>query len=472
MQQLFGTDGIRGTTNDQASPDEVRLTPELALRIGRVLGDYATERRSSGASPLVVMGRDTRISGVMLEAALSAGLLAQGVDVIQLGVVPTPAVAYLVRRTNAQLGIAISASHNPVDDNGIKVFEDTGYKLQDDTASLLESRIVDAGYTIALQSTAKLGRLLPGDALVRSYAEDLVADFPGRTDLSGKKVVLECANGAASSIAPEVFRSLGAEVVVLNGEPDGLNINESYEYVEPISLANQVVKRKADFGVAFDGDADRVIVVDEDGHIYDGDEILSIIAHSMKQSGKLTNNGVVTTNMSNLGLKIGLRQIGVDVVETPVGDKYVLAAMLERGYTLGGERAGHVIVLDGKRTTGDAIFLAVWIATELANVPDGKLSSFRSLIRRFPQFIGSAAIPPSKPPLGAVSGVAEAIEGIREALGSETDVNVRYSGTENKVRLSIRTSRETDEDLVTHVGKNALDAIAGRIRAVAVEPGT
>ncbi len=466
-QPLFGTDGIRGTTNDHASPDEIRLTPELALRVGRVLGDYAASRVTDGTRPLVVLGRDTRLSGVMLETALCAGFLAQGVDVIQLGVVPTPAVAYLVCRSRAQLGVAISASHNPADDNGIKVFEDTGYKLQDDAASVLEARILAPDCTLALQNTAKLGQLLSGEALVRTYVEELIAEFPDRAGLAGKTVVLECAHGAASALAPEVFRVLGAEVVVLNGEPDGLNINTSYEYIEPVSLARHVVATGADFGVAFDGDADRVILVDEGGHIYDGDEILSIIAHTMKRRGELPNDGVVTTNMSNLGLKIGLREIGVEVLETPVGDKYVLAAMLERGYILGGERAGHVIVLDGKRTTGDAIFLAAWIATELANVPGGKLSSFRSLIRRFPQFIGSAVVPASKPPLATVRGLDAEVAGIRAALGPETDVNLRYSGTENKVRLSIRTGQPVDGDLVTQVGKRALDAVAGHIRTAA-----
>jgi phosphoglucosamine mutase len=468
VRGLFGTDGIRGTT-DYTSRGEtpLRLTPEFVLRIGQAVGQLVQSQLAGGnETNCVVLGRDPRISGMMLESAITAGLLAQGVDVVQVGVVvPTPAVAFLARRLGARLGIVISASHNQVGDNGIKFFGPGGYKLDDELEELIQSMVLDSDLTFVPFNTSKLGRLRPSEHIEQMYVDYLVQSWQGEEDMSRLFILLECANGATSYVAPEVFRRLGAKVEVVNGAPDGFNINESYEYVNPVRFGELVTQAEADFGVAFDGDGDRVILVDEQGGIVDGDTIMAILARNMLARDRLPGEVVVTTNMSNYGLHDSLCEIGVKVAETQVGDRFVLRQMLANGCTLGGERSGHILILDEEQTTGDGIYTALAVATAMIDQDGSRLSELASVMSRYPQFIESAAVPPEKPPLEENDKVQTIIEQLRAQLGAQVDVNLRYSGTEDKLRLSVRGRRGDDSSLMIKEARGALQRIAQIISA-------
>jgi phosphoglucosamine mutase len=470
MGQLFGTDGIRGTT--ESNEDEsryLRLTPALVLRVGHAAGRLVKDRFGGSEAACVVLGRDPRISGMMLESAVTAGLLAQGVDVVPAGVIPTPAVAFLTRKLGAQLGIVISASHNPVGDNGIKFFDSKGYKLDDESEETIESMVLDPDMRFECASTRGLGKLRPSDDIRDIYADHLFQSWRGERDLTGLSVALECANGATSEVAPGVFERLGASVVVVNGAPDGLNINRSYEYVNPVAFGEFVKEEGADLGVAFDGDGDRVILVDEGGQTVDGDAMLGILARALQAQGRLSGNCVVTTNMCNYGLHDSLDDIGVRVVETKVGDKFVLRQMLANGYTLGGERSGHLLILDNGQPTGDGIYTALAVASAMVNHggAEGRsaLSELASVVPRYPQFIESLAVPPSKPPLERIPGVEAALQHLRFRLGTHVDINLRYSGTEDKLRLSVRGRRGDDPSLIASEARSALRQAGEHIRA-------
>jgi len=466
MQHLFGTDGIRGTTEpDVEGKRQLRLTPELALRVGHAAGRLACDHTAGGRDQRVILGRDSRISGMMLESALIAGLLAQGVDAVQVGVIPTPGVAFLTPRCSAQLGIVLSASHNPVGDNGIKFFGHSGYKLEDDLEATIESWVMDPDFVFAPRATRELGRLEPDTALQQSYVNYLVQSWRGREDLTGRLVLLECTNGATCSIAPEVFQRLGARVQVVNGTPDGLNINQSYEYVDPRRFGELVVEREADFGVCFDGDGDRVIMVDETGRVVDGDTIIAILARDMLSRGRLPGRAVVTTNMSNFGLHSSLREVGVEVVETQVGDKFVMRKMMAEGYTLGGERSGHILILDGEQTTGDGIYTALAVAAVLADSETQRLSQLAAVMSRYPQFIGSVAIPPGKPPLEEMQQVRQIVRRLEAEIGFPADIHLRYSGTEDKLRLSVRGWVEGDAEQMVAAAQQALQQLGQAIVA-------
>lgn len=466
MRKLFGTDGIRGTTN-YSSEDAIRLrlTPELALRIGQATGELIYQRYPNEDDNTVVIGRDPRISGMMLERAITAGLMAQGVDVLQAGVVPTPAVARFTQRLGARLGIVISASHNPVEDNGIKFFGPKGYKLDDRLEDSIQTMVVDPDLTFVPRDTQDLGRLRLREDIQQAYIDYLVHSWRGERDLSGQRVLLECANGATSGIAPKVFARLGAEVEVVNGTPDGLNINQSYEYVHPERFGELVRDKGANFGIALDGDGDRVVLVDEHGTVVDGDAIMAVLAREMLAQDRLSGNVVVTTNMSNYGLQDSLSEIGARTIETRVGDKYVLERMLAGGYTLGGERSGHILILDEDQTTGDGIYTALAVAAVVVEDPSGRLSELASVMHRYPQFIDSAAVP-SKPPLEKVGAVQNALEELRTQLGSGADINLRYSGTEDKIRLSVRGRAGDDPDLMAQQAGTALQQIAQAVAAL------
>ena len=459
----FGTDGIRGTTSNRGG---TRLTPEFALRVGQAIGEVIRSGDAPASRPVAVIGHDSRISGDMLQSALVAGLLAQGIDVVRAGVVPTPAIAFLTKHIGASLGIVISASHNPADDNGIKVFGADGYKLSDEVERQIEDAINAPGNSIMPRDTMKLGRVQPEKSLSQMYIEHLVQGWEGKSDLSGKSVLLECANGATSSVAPEVFRRLGADTGVVSGMPDGLNINESYEYVTPQRFGRLVSEKGADIGVAFDGDGDRVILVDEHGQVVDGDCILAMLAQDMAAHGRLRGDAVVTTNMSNFGLHDSLRRIGkgIQVVETQVGDKYVLACMRANGYTLGGERSGHILILDRKATTGDGIYTALAVMAVMVN-RNVRLSTLASAMERYPQFIESAPVPAQRRPLAEIGEVQTALDRLRMDLKVPVDINLRYSGTEDKVRLSIRGWADSDPDLMTQKGREAVEQVARIVAA-------
>lgn len=492
MQHLFGTDGIRGTTSNRVAA-RLRLTPGLSVWIGQAIGELVRRQFPDEGQSLVLIGRDPRISGRMIESALTAGLLAQGVDVVQAGVIPTPGVAVLVKQLGAKAGIVISASHNPVEDNGIKVFGPDGYKLSDELEDFIQRRVptldplveacrelvkggVLADGSLATldeilrcldgapvpRDTGELGSINAGVDAAQMYIETLVQLWHGARDLSGRLVLLECADGATSHIAPEVFRRLGARVEVVNGSPNGLNINQSYEYLEPHRFRQQVLDAGADAGVAFDGDGDRVLLLDEKGQVLDGDVIMALLARDMLARGRLAHHTVVATNMSNLGLYESLDEIGVRAIETRVGDRYVLAEMLANGYTLGGERSGHILILDGEQTTGDGIHTALAVLGILAGQPGARLSELASVMPRYPQFIASAAVQ-ARPELKDIDQVQEILGRLRAGLGPKADINLRYSGTEDKVRLSVRGCGEHDAGSLDRLAAEALEQIAEAI---------
>ncbi|WP_284642562.1 phosphoglucosamine mutase [Paenibacillus silviterrae] len=420
MGKYFGTDGVRGVAN-------AGLTPELAYKIGRC-GGYVLAGQVE--KPVVIIGRDTRISGPMLEASLVAGLLSIGANVVRVGVVSTPAVAYLTRKLKADAGVMISASHNPVEDNGIKFFAGDGYKLSDETELEIE-RLMDA-------ETDELPRPVGGDigtVTDDEEAKQLYLDYIQSTvksSFEGMKVVLDCANGSAYELAPRVFRALGAEVVEIGAEPNGRNINDHCGSTHPEKLQQKVLEAKAQLGLAFDGDADRLIAIDEKGEEVDGDYILSICGHAMNQAGKLNHSTIVTTVMSNIGFFKGIEKVGLKAAKTAVGDRYVMEEMRKGGYNLGGEQSGHVIFLD-YNTTGDGILTALQLVDTL--VQTGKsLSELKQIMRKYPQTLVNVRVV-DKSKLNGNAAVEEAIRKVEEELGDNGRVLVRPSGTESLIRV-------------------------------------
>lgn len=420
MGKYFGTDGVRGVANQD-------LTAELAYKIGRC-GGYVlaghTER------PKVVIGRDTRISGPMLEAALEAGLLSIGADVIRLGVVSTPAVAYLTRKLGADAGVMISASHNPVEDNGIKFFGGDGFKLSDETELEIE-RLMDA-------EKDELPRPVGGG--IGSVTEDheakfLYTDFLQTTigtPLQGMNIVLDCANGAAYELAPKLFRDLGANVTAIYAEPNGLNINDHCGSTHPEKLREEVVRLGADLGLSFDGDADRLIAVDEKGDEVDGDFILCILGDALNKEGRLNNGTIVTTVMSNIGFFKATKKLGLTTAQTAVGDRYVMEEMRRGGYNLGGEQSGHVIFLD-HNTTGDGILTGLQLAATV-KASSQPLSVLKQKMRKYPQVLVNVRVA-DKSKFKGNTAIEEAIAKVEAELGDNGRVLVRPSGTESLIRV-------------------------------------
>jgi phosphoglucosamine mutase len=435
VARLFGTDGIRGEANRWP------LTVDFALKVGQAAAQIVS--RAGDAKPRVLIGRDPRLSGHMLESALAAGLMSRGVDVMSVGVITTPGVAYLTRARQTQLGIVISASHNPFDHNGIKIFGGYGFKIPDEAEMEIERLLLDNDVGFEVAGADGLGRSWDASEWRQDYADHLVGVWGEDGFLQGKRIVLDCANGATSQIAPQVFRRLGADVVATECAPDGLNINERYEYIYPESVRAAVLKEEALAGVAFDGDGDRVILVDEKGRVINGDAMLAIMARDMKQKNLLTNNAVVSTPMSNWGLKASLEEVGIRLEETAVGDRFVLQRMIEENYALGGEQSGHIIVLGDGQTTGDGIYTALAVLKVVAGEANGSLSALAACIREFPECLVSIDVP-SKPPLQTIPEVQAALQRLHESLGENIDVTLRYSGTESKLRLKIRAGEEHD----------------------------
>lgn len=420
MGKYFGTDGVRGVANQG-------LTPELAYKIGRCGGFVLAGKMER---PNVVIGRDTRISGPMLEAALVAGLLSIGANVIRLGIVTTPAVAYLTRTLKADAGVMISASHNPVEDNGIKFFGADGFKLSDETELAIE-RLMDAEIDeLPRPAGGEIGTVLDND-----QAKFMYLDFVKSTVAStfkGYRIVLDCAHGAAYELAPKVFEELGAEVISIGAEPNGRNINEGFGSTHPEKLQKLVVERGAHIGLAFDGDADRLIAIDENGEEVDGDFILSICGQAMNQAGKLRQQTIVTTVMSNIGFFKGIESLGMKAAKTAVGDRYVMEEMRKGGYNLGGEQSGHVIFLD-YNTTGDGILTALQLMDTV--VQSGKkLSELKQIMRKYPQTLVNVRVA-DKSKLKDNAAVETAIRKVEEELGDNGRVLVRPSGTESLIRV-------------------------------------
>ncbi len=424
MKRLFGTDGVRGVANKE-------LTCELAYQIGKA-GAYVLTKGKKEAKILV--GRDTRISGDMLEAALVAGICSVGVDVICLDVVPTPAVSYLTRKYNADAGVVISASHNPVEYNGIKFFSQTGHKLPDEVEIEIERHIENGLVEIDLPYGDDVG--------VRAFnvsGLDEYADYIKKTtdvDLSGMKVALDCAEGASYKCAPEVFESLGAEVYVIHNNPNGRNINKDCGSTHLEQIRKFTLENKCDIGLAFDGDADRCLAVDELGEEVNGDFIMTILAKDLKSQGKLKKNTLVATVMSNMGLDIASKEQEIDVEKTQVGDRYVLECMLEKGYNLGGEQSGHIIMLD-HNTTGDGLLTAVKLA-EALKASQKTLSELKNIMRELPQVLVNIKISNDKKDIYLKDEeIKSLIKDAEDKLDGKGRVLIRPSGTEPLIRVML-----------------------------------
>ncbi|MBX6396292.1 MAG: phosphoglucosamine mutase [Alicyclobacillaceae bacterium] len=441
MARLFGTDGVRGVANAD-------LTPELAYRLGRAAAYVLTLRKDDHQEqdPMlpakIAVGRDTRASGDLLESALIAGILSVGVSVLRLGVLPTPGVAYLTRALSCAAGVMISASHNPVDDNGIKFFGPDGFKLLDQVEDEIQAWMdEDAWSRIPRPTGVRVGRIMEGQEQVARYVQFLTETVRSRFD--GLKVVMDCAYGAAYRIAPEVFRRLGAEVVVLHDKPSGDNINVGCGSTHPEVIQEAVLRHRGEIGLSFDGDADRLIAVDEKGGLIDGDHVLAICARRLKQCDELPGNTVVATVMSNMGLEKSLAQINVSLVRTAVGDRYVMEEMVRHGYVLGGEQSGHVIFLR-HNTTGDGILTALQLVDTMV-ASARPLSELREVMKTYPQKLVNVRVA-DKSKLDTCSRVWEAVRSVEQRLGGEGRVVVRPSGTEPLVRIMVEGPDEESVD--------------------------
>src|SRR5215475_6636985 len=434
MGRLFGTDGVRGLANAD-------LTPELALAASlaavHVLGE-----RIGGRRPLAVVGRDPRASGEMLEAAVLAGLTSAGADTLRAGVLPTPAVAHLTAETGADLGVMLSASHNPMPDNGIKIFARGGHKLPDAVEDEIEARL---GEQWARPTGAGVGRVRDLDHAVERYAEHLLGTVTHKLD--GLCVVVDCAHGAAAEVAPLVYARAGAEVIPIAAEPDGLNINDGVGSTHLSGLRQAVVEAGADAGIAHDGDADRCVAVTAAGEVVDGDAILAICALALRESGQLREQTLVATVMSNLGLHLAMREHGIGVVTTPVGDRYVLEELRARGLSLGGEQSGHVIFPE-LASTGDGILTALQLLARVA-ATGAPLAQLASVVRRLPQVLLNVPVP-DKSSAAASPRVATAVAEAERDLGEEGRVLLRPSGTEQIIRVMVEAPTQERAERVAH----------------------
>ncbi len=446
MGKLFGTDGVRGIANKD-------LTPELAFKLG-CAGGYILGNNKRGK---VVVGRDTRISGDMLEAALTAGLCSVGIDVVSVGVVPTPAISYLTREDNYLGGVVISASHNPAEYNGIKFFASTGYKLNEEIEEEKE-RLVFANLE---KKKKKIGKDV-GTKIVDNNAKEKYIEFLKSTitvDLKGVKIAMDCGHGAASDIAPRLMKELGAEVIAINTEPDGLNINLNCGSTNADMIQNLVKKTKADIGLSFDGDADRLIAVDNEGILLDGDHIIAISGTYLKEKNRLNKSTVVGTVMTNMGLDDYLRTIDIEIKKTNVGDKYVLEEMVNNNYVLGGEQSGHIIFLE-YNTTGDGILTGLQLMQVMLE-KNKKLSELNNLVTNYPQTLINARVKEElKRNYMDNEEIKEEIKKIEELFHGEGRVLIRPSGTEPLVRVMIESK---DGKNIEEIAQNLADFIEERL---------
>ncbi|MCK9443294.1 MAG: phosphoglucosamine mutase [Tissierellaceae bacterium] len=428
MGKLFGTDGVRGIANKD-------LTPELAFKIGRA-GAYILSNSNRGK---IILGKDTRISGDMLEAALTAGICSMGLDVVSVGIMPTPAVAYLTRKYEALAGVVISASHNPGEYNGIKFFDARGLKLSDEMEEQIEELILNDEKIENIPTGNKIGKVIVDDNGSDNYIQYLISTI--ELDLKGIKVALDCANGALYKIAPETIKRLGGDIVVVNHEPTGMNINQSCGSTNPKEIQKLVVDSRSDIGLSFDGDGDRIIAVDEKGKIIDGDHILAICGTHLKKQGKLKNNTIVGTVMTNMGLDLYLEEKGIDMVKTKVGDRYILEEMLKSDYVLGGEQSGHIIFLD-YNTTGDGLATGLHLL-EVMKAENKPISELNKLISDYPQVLINAKVKNElKNKYHNNREIMEKIKQVEEIFHGQGRVLIRPSGTEPLVRVMIEAKED------------------------------
>jgi phosphoglucosamine mutase len=441
VRKYFGTDGIRGRANGV-------ITPDLALRVGQAAG--LTFQRGDYRHR-VIIGKDTRLSGYMIENALVAGFTSVGMDVLLLGPMPTPAVAMLTRSMRCDLGVMISASHNAYEDNGIKLFGPDGFKLSDEVELEIEA-LMDSDLARRLAGSATLGRAKRIDSADARYIEFAKRTLPRQLDLEGMRVVVDCANGAGYKVAPAALWELGAEVVSVGVEPNGFNINHEVGSTAPEALIAKVRELRADVGIALDGDADRVLIIDEKGQKVDGDQLMGVVARSWQEDGRLSQAGIVATVMSNLGLERFLGGLGLDLVRTAVGDRYVLEHMRAHGFNLGGEQSGHIIMSD-YTTTGDGLVAALQLLAVVKRL-DKPVSEVCHCFEPLPQILKNVRYRAGKPLLEGI--VIKAIEAGKERLGAHGRLVIRASGTEPVIRVM---AEGDNGDLVNSVVDDVVDAV-------------
>ena len=440
-RKYFGTDGIRGRANGI-------ITPDLALRVGQATG---IAFRRGDHRHRVVIGKDTRLSGYMIENALVAGFTSVGMDVLLLGPMPTPAVAMLTRSMRADLGVMISASHNPYEDNGIKLFGPDGYKLNDELEAEI-TRLIDSDLGKQLSPSALLGRAKRIESAHARYIEFAKRTLPRNLGLDGLRIVLDCANGAAYKVAPEALWELGAEVITIGNEPDGFNINKDVGSTRPEALSNKVRELRADLGIALDGDADRVLIVDEHGQIVDGDQLMGVIARSWQEDGRLSAPGIVATVMSNLGLERYLAGLGLSLARTAVGDRYVLEHMRANGFNLGGEQSGHIILSD-YGTTGDGLVAALQLLAVVKR-QEKPVSEVCHCFEPLPQILKNVRYKQGRPL--EEKPVVSAIKAAEQLLGESGRLVIRPSGTEPVIRVM---AEGDDRDLVMRAVDEVVEAV-------------
>lgn len=449
MTRLFGTDGIRGLANVYP------MSPDMVLRLGQAIGIYFSRKQ---AHPKILIGKDTRRSGYMLEQALCSGICSVGVDAFFLGPLPTPGIAYLTRGLRASAGIVISASHNPFYDNGIKIFSADGYKLPDEVEDELEA-LAQAHHSFAdsAPTGAQIGTAKRIEDAIGQYAVFLKEQFPKHLTLEGLRIVIDCANGAGYRVAPKVFGELGAEIFVIGNEPNGTNINEHCGALYAQSLREKVLLYKADIGIALDGDADRIVMVDEKGELIDGDEILAACGINMLKKGKLRGNTIVSTVMSNMGLEVALEKHGGKLLRTKVGDRYVMDAMRQGDYTLGGEQSGHLIFRDSS-TTGDGV-LAGLKFLEIMIEEGRRASELRTTMERFPQLIRNVKVK-EKIPVEKLPAFSAALAANEATIAGRGRIIFRYSGTESLARIMVEGSdRDEIEKMAIDLSQVLNDSI-------------
>ncbi|TCK60862.1 phosphoglucosamine mutase [Seleniivibrio woodruffii] len=450
MRKYFGTDGVRGLAN------QFPMTATFALRLGQAAArQFYTDGKKTHR---IVIGKDTRISGYMFESALVAGITSMGMDAVMVGVLPTPAIAFITRSLRADAGVVISASHNPYYDNGIKFFSGTGHKLPDQVELQIEQftdQMIETG-DVPL-SADKVGKAYRIDTAIGRYVEFAKNTFDRDVDLVGLKIVVDCSNGATYKVGPLALEELGAKITVIGNQPNGTNINDKCGSVYPELMCEAVKEKKADIGIAFDGDGDRVIFSDGDGEVVDGDIIMGICAKHMKELGLLNGDTMVSTVMSNLGFERSMNNAGIEVVRTEVGDRYVMAEMLKSGYNLGGEQSGHIIFSD-YNTTGDGLVSAMQLLKVL--VKSGKsLKDLKNMIELYPQTLKNYKVN-KKIPLSELPKTTAEIASVEKVLGKSGRVFVRYSGTENKIRVMLEgADLKQIEEYAENIGAVALKEI-------------
>ena len=442
--RLFGTDGVRGTANVHP------MTAEMALQLGQAVAHVF---RGGSGKHRIVIGKDTRLSGYMFEDALAAGICSMGVNVIQVGPIPTPAMAFLTADMRCDAGVMISASHNAFHDNGIKFFAHDGFKLPDTVEDQIEQLIASGDLTRLRCAPDRISQARRIEDAQGRYIVMLKKTFPLELRLDGLRVVLDCANGAAYKVGPTMLEELGAEVFAIGVEPNGRNINDGVGSQHPEKLIEKVRESRADVGIAVDGDADRVVLCCEKGNLLDGDAILALCARDLAERGKLAGRAVVATVMSNLGLERALAEIGVELVRTQVGDRYVVEEMRRHGYTLGGEQSGHVIFLEHGHT-GDGLLTALQVLAILRR-KQRPLSELASGIERFPQVLVNVAVA-EKRPFDSLPEFSRQLRAVEESLGTRGRVLIRYSGTEAKARVMVEGE---DEKRVHEIANELADGL-------------